>query len=303
MSHFTVLVIGEDHDKQLAPFQENNMGDCPTKYLEFHETETEMLKEYENEGTERIIMSNGRKLLPWDKEFQNADAFGIGGNSHTVPEDLERREIPYKETYPTFEAFVEDWHGSEERDAEKGVFGYWENPNKKWDWYQVGGRWTGAFKLKLNGTGKLGTPSWAVKDDKPEAGWVDQAHKKDIDFDVMIGTRITKAEETWKEYQFALLEAGKLKGEEQEKAKRSAVVHNLGLWENPNITKEEFLKKRSCFNTFAVLKDGMWYERGKMGWWGIVADEKDGGAWGDQWTELVMNLPGETLLTIVDCHI
>lgn len=25
---------------------------------------------------------------------------------------------------------------------------YWYNPNGKWDWYQVGGRWAGALKLK-----------------------------------------------------------------------------------------------------------------------------------------------------------
>ena len=33
--HFAVLVIGEDVHEALAPFQENNMEDCPKKYLEF----------------------------------------------------------------------------------------------------------------------------------------------------------------------------------------------------------------------------------------------------------------------------
>ena len=42
MSHFSVAVItttglDEDVDKLLAPFQENNMGDCPKQYLEFNE--------------------------------------------------------------------------------------------------------------------------------------------------------------------------------------------------------------------------------------------------------------------------
>lgn len=31
--HFTVLVVGDNPDKLLAPYQENNMGTCPEEYL------------------------------------------------------------------------------------------------------------------------------------------------------------------------------------------------------------------------------------------------------------------------------
>lgn len=34
--HFSVLVAGDNWEEQLAPFQENNMGDCPDEYLEFY---------------------------------------------------------------------------------------------------------------------------------------------------------------------------------------------------------------------------------------------------------------------------
>lgn len=27
-------------------------------------------------------------------------------------------------------------------DEERGVHGYWHNPNAKWDWYSIGGRWS-----------------------------------------------------------------------------------------------------------------------------------------------------------------
>ena len=33
--HFTVLVVGDNLEEQLAPFQENNMGDCPAEHMEF----------------------------------------------------------------------------------------------------------------------------------------------------------------------------------------------------------------------------------------------------------------------------
>jgi len=32
MSHFCVLVVGENPELQLAPYQENNMEDCPKEY-------------------------------------------------------------------------------------------------------------------------------------------------------------------------------------------------------------------------------------------------------------------------------
>lgn len=40
MSHFSVMVVGEDIEGLMAPFQENNMGDCPEEFLEFIEEES-----------------------------------------------------------------------------------------------------------------------------------------------------------------------------------------------------------------------------------------------------------------------
>ena len=41
MSHFTVLVIGKNPEQQLAPYQENNMRDCPSEFLAFNDIEDE----------------------------------------------------------------------------------------------------------------------------------------------------------------------------------------------------------------------------------------------------------------------
>lgn len=35
-----------------------------------------------------------------------------------------------------------------EKVVEDDGYEYWHNPNGKWDWYQVGGRWCGSLKLK-----------------------------------------------------------------------------------------------------------------------------------------------------------
>ena len=55
--------------------------------------------------------------------------------------------------------------------------------------------------------------------------------------------------------------------------------------------------------TFAILKDGRWYERGKMGWWACVADEKDPVKWDAEFWKLIDQTSDDTLLSVVDCHI
>lgn len=54
---------------------------------------------------------------------------------------------------------------------------------------------------------------------------------------------------------------------------------------------------------FAVVKDGKWYECGKMGWWGIVIGAKASDVWEAELKKLLENLPPDTLLTVYDCHI
>jgi hypothetical protein len=52
-----------------------------------------------------------------------------------------------------------------------------------------------------------------------------------------------------------------------------------------------------------VVKDGQWYERGKMGWFGMSSGDMDEDQWRAQVLELVEGLPDDTLLTMVDAHI
>lgn len=66
MSHYTVAVIVDKLDeneiaKMLAPYQENNMGDCPREYLAFNSITEEYKKTYE-EGTRAMILIDDNKL-------------------------------------------------------------------------------------------------------------------------------------------------------------------------------------------------------------------------------------------------
>lgn len=268
MSHFSVLVIGPDVDRQLAPYQENNMGDCPKEYL----------------------------------------------------------------------AFVED--EDSEIDEETGKKGYWRNPNSKWDYYRTGGRWAGHFKVKVGVQAPPATPGYEAAmglQDVPADDRADIVRKGDIDFAAM---RDEAADSAAKKYDFAMgiigglpvnrtwpdirdaVENGDLAREQYWNQPRCLAWKEAGknqrpemetagmhpFFTNPDeflVTREKYIQaaRESAFVTFAVVKDGKWYERGSMGWWACVSNEKDAGTWTSMFSKLIDELPDDTQLTVVDCHI
>lgn len=225
MSHFSVLVIGSDVEKQLAPYQENNMGDCPKEFLTFHDMEVENQKQYEEEDAET------------------------------------------KAEYPTFANYLENYCGYK-KDEALGKFGYWENPNRKWDYWCVGGRYSSRLLCK----------DGMARDSSP---------KGLIDFDLIKQQNFLNAGFSWDEGQ-----------------SRPENIRGLLYGINAGETKEQFQARHNkSLTTFAVVKDGKWYERGSMGWFATVSNEKDESLWDVEFEKLLSEIPDETLLTVVDCHI
>jgi hypothetical protein len=460
MSHFTVLVIGQNAEKQLAPFHE---FECTGRDDEFIQDidETEETREAYQDGTSsRYKDSDGKLHNPYEDKFYrdptpeevaNAGPLGLAGigfgngisyfskdwgdgkgyraKVRFVPEGMVEVDIPYKELM-TFTEYVLKYEEKKplkpgQKKTGKHKYGYAElneqgevvkvikrtNPNSKWDWYALGGRWNGFLKLKsfVNSGNRLtdteisylavkyGTTEKRIKDmakimnknedvfsemneyDKkngyvpggyhlqkeiqgllmvryenartgepgvgggtPRIGYVDEANVGDIDFESMAdeageeareryerleglcGGTIPKLTVHWKD---AVLRAendevswdkmrdeyhaqpAKKKIEEiRKRAGLSKQDSDLIAWldlEEYQCTKAEYIRnaRDASFSTFAVIKDGKWYERGEMGWWGAVHDEKDKGQWNKQFASLVKGLPPETVISVYDCHI
>ena len=86
-----------------------------------------------------------------------------------------------------------------------------------------------------------------------------------------------------------------------------------GRWNNCLVTKEgkntneDYVSEIDWDKTgtpFAFVDSyGRWYEKGEMGWWGIVSNEKDKGVFDEMFKKFVTKLDEDTKVTAVDCHI
>lgn len=328
MSHYTCLVIGDNPEAQLAPYQENNMNDCPKQYLEFEDVEEEHRKSYDADTTDAFVDPSGVAHCKYDNRFIDPDYNFITGNpdeKHLCPIGWTAREVSVKEIYPTFEEYMEKYCGYT-KDKVLGRYGRWENPNAKWDWYQLGGRWSGFFitkdgektdsdvvenidfeamlKEKADYATELYDLVWPfIKDTPPITSW-EEIREAEVEKG---GDAIERARNIYHEQ--ARVVAVRQMGEELRKRGSLTEVENHATWlsniDDFNKPRKKFISDyaEASIRTFAVVKDGRWFERGEMGWWACVSGEKDAETWASIHANLLKNLPKGTLLSLYDCHI
>jgi len=297
MSHFTVLVIGEDVEKQLEPYHEFECTGRDDQYVQDVDVTEEYRQDWQKYGKgtfAEYCATKGKRIIHSKEQINDDHKYG-----YTLANKTGEVATVIRRT----------------------------NPNAKWDWYLVGGRWTGFFKLKKGAEGVRGRPGIMTEPAKP--GYADQAHKEDIDILEMGKEASTKAGERWDEFHAIVDKHPAWASWEEIKAKHDIPkeikvareeYHNqpaikaindagkYGFLENPEkyqVPREEYTARAAAtaLQTFAVVKDGKWYDRGKMGWWACVSDEKPAEQWSEEFSRLINDLAGDTLLTLVDCHI
>ena len=235
MSHFTVMIFGENAEEQLAPFSENLETPRYVAYTkeQLIANERKSIEDYKN-GTYMEYLSDKEAYLK-----------GCRNDSHA--RYLEN-EFPKKLKWTDKEVYQESIRFYDESEiGENGEVYSERNPNSKWDWYQLGGRWAGSIKIK-EGVAPMFPLNFSW-------GWDEEEKQK-----LISENRADCA----------------LKGD----------IENLD--------------DLSCFS---IIKDGQWYQRGDMGWWGIVSDEISDEEWKSKCKELIMGLSDDTLISIYDCHI
>lgn len=397
MSHFSVMVIGENPEAQLAPFHEFECTGVD-KFIVNVDKLQEAREAYAEDTERQYVGPDGERVNAYDDRFYRVpteeeakkigpiagtggfdglswrgkdwgDGKGYSTRVHYLPEGWKEEEVP-KSDVKSFRDFVEDYYGykvvllGQEPDLkDEHKFGWCRvdakgevievidrtNPKAKWDWYQLGGRYTGFFTLKdkkLRGRtsrAALGKPGLMTEQEAVRNGraTADQALKKDIDIGLMRREAEERAAQRYDEFRAAVgdrpwptswpkvrakhgcgddvphdkwPEDGIIKAREEfngQETVKALADHPIvrGYWGDPwaeyGGSREAYLAqaRASAVVTFAVLKDGEWYERGEMGWWATVSNEKDKDQWNEEFTKLFDALPDDTLLSLYDCHI
>lgn len=284
MSHYVVLVLGENHEEQLEPFDERLEVDEYKVYLT--EKEVTSMRDHYQVKTDSTLVE---KMEEW-----NGDKGG-----------KDKKGIYYLTTY---------------------------NPNSKWDWYQLGGRWSGFLKLKPGAEGVRG--SYGVGDScaNKHEGYTDQTELKNIDLE---GMRKKAGEEARKVY----LKVEKMCGGKIPKVKpwldliKNQDTKNIQKLRDEyhnqdgfklfqkikegydeevyfdlddfQCTREEYITRarNNAVTPYAILDHGEWITKGKMGWFGCSEDNLTQAEWAKLVDEKLNNLSPDTLVTVIDCHI
>jgi hypothetical protein len=323
MSHFTVLVVAENEDdlhEKLLPFHERESTGYDDYCTWVDDIHDKNLEKYRTEKIECIIQ-NGKILgtkysndpiikSMYVREKKDGDIFST--EYFKLKDGYDIVEECFNNIYSTFDEYMTDWCGYTEKNPKTGKFERWTNPNSKWDWYAVGGRWEGLLSLK-NG----GNSSWAVV--------------SDVDFDRMYTKEQDKLEKEWKLFHQLYNECDK----EWSNIEEDGYLR----WSNRNprvkelLTSDSYLRAKYAFDkmdwimwslddvmsffkknieeysspgglTYAFIdNNGNWNQKGEMGWFGIDDPDKATNCYDGEWWKFVQSLRLDNNIYIVDCHI
>jgi hypothetical protein len=355
MSHFVVLVIGPDVEKQLQPYHEFECTGTDDEFVRDVDRTEEARLDFAAATETRLKAPDGSLHSffddkgAWRPEFSQVDPeappFDKERRTHFVPPGYERLEVPSAQVL-SFAQFIAGNFGwpvvpfGQQPDKEgEHKYGFVcvdeagevvqcidrTNPNKRWDWWVVGGRWSGFLKLKAGASGVRGKPGVMGSTFSNDADRCDVAAKGVVDFAGMrdkdgeaAGSRWDKAFEAWRGQAWATWEqvreqhAGNILLARQVYHSQPSLKAATAALDNPWGVIDEYLAPRDEFVQaardgacvpYAVVMNGEWIAKGEMGWFGCSADSVAQEDWNRKVNELLDGLPDDTMLTVVDCHI
>lgn len=330
MSHFTVMIIGDDVEGKLYPYHEL---ECTLTREEIKEDpRSEFIVSVKKDEIRQYIHDNMFMEKYGDRKGKRARIYTTIEHDSLFNTDKVVTHNEYIKKYyeylknKDYASIMDDWESSIQNEK-TGDWGKYTNPNAKWNWYSVGGRWTGGLKLKkfenvpakyrhLFEFTEVGRPG--LMTDSAEDGWVDSAPKILIDWNILNNPTKEKYQEDYdfwtkyvipcskKEYESLSDDEKRKIVREIEKELNTTTWYKASFYKNRYKNRDTFIKLNNMFSTYAVItEDGRWHAPGEMGWWGMSSETDD------DYLEFKENyferfiepLSPKTLITIVDCHI
>lgn len=336
MSHYSVcVVIPQDRvmapvsaesidaylENILAPFDEQTED---VRYLEFVDVTESARKSYEKDTIDVVEFSDGSRCSIYDHKFTERFTVSEGVIYEVMKSGTDVEKIRSKKTHTmklikdhpisqlyTFDDYCKEFCGYRKNAA--GRWGYLSNPNAKWDWYQIGGRFSGEFLVKADNAECIFMDVRELGGMEPPKGYMfaNMARKRDICWADERARRIRGAEESYERH-VAAFETGDT-SELGFFAKISEEgIHGWGTMRYiKGETLDEFKARKGfsdsdqyAYNVYAFLDaDGVWHSSGDMGWFGVSINDKPERIWNDELQALMAKVRDDDFIVIVDCHI
>jgi hypothetical protein len=308
MTHFAVLVIGDNVERQMAPYHEFECTGVDDQYVQNIDRLAEARAEFGQHGGEYA------SLAVFIEEWYGAKKIGAGDSP-----DLSG---PHK-------------FGWLRVDANGNALEYIDrtNPHKKWDYWRIGGRWGDFFVLKQGAKGERSTLAWERtfnhddrvllaerRAEEQESGrqHADQARKGDVDWEAMAAERMRDAGRSYDE--FLTKEHGRplsswlhgieFRPEIDATWRACTTNEERDAWRAARTladleTRDEFMhrKARRAGVVSVIVRGGEWVTQGEHGWFGSFSEAVTDKEWEELYWGMIASLPDDTMLTIVDCHI
>lgn len=155
--HFSTLVALEDLsyiDDTLEPFASDPDNE---EYLEFYDETEDLKEEYDTREITAIQMPSGKLISSHELDYNRYKVENGLVYEKTKDGTYKRTKRacsmsvipnkPAKEVYKTYRSYASR-HVGADYNKERGKFGYFSNPNAMWDWWSIGGRYSGRFIVK-----------------------------------------------------------------------------------------------------------------------------------------------------------
>lgn len=183
------------------------------------------------------------------------------------------------------------------------------NPNSKWDWYSIGGRFDGELELTDEGIEETikykYNPKWFKDLPREEqieyVKWVSAAPLKYIKWFTPLSEEDKAELKRWWEIN---IDGDELKDGEE---KDERFFWNPKWFKRRYKDADTYIKIKEIVTFFAVINpDGKWYAPSNMGWFACTDGKpEDELKWDLEFYDRFVkpNLDSDLICTIVDCHI
>lgn len=208
--HFSTLVVLDDLsslDDKMEPFASEPDNE---EYLEFYDETDDLKNEFETALITAIQMPSGKLISSHELnhnryQIKNNNVYekikcGTYIKTPRASKIIVMPNMPARNVYKTYRSYATRHVGSEYH-KDKHKFGYYTNPDAMWDWWSLGGRYSGKFLVKKNCEDcfectDLDCRKYVPKGYKP----VDAARIGDIEWDVMYKILVKEVIKKYYEY-------------------------------------------------------------------------------------------------------